>query len=77
MAERKVGSQSVNLTPNHSKSGIALNYVCASNVPHIFEEGYNFSLDLALIGGHQKKLLTFKMAIVVLSGLLTSETWEK
>ncbi len=36
MFKRKVGSQSVNLTPNHKKLGIALNYVHAGGMSHIF-----------------------------------------
>jgi hypothetical protein len=35
MAEKKAGNQSVNLTPDHKKSGIALIYVCASGMRHI------------------------------------------
>jgi hypothetical protein len=33
--KKKVRSQSVNLTFDYQKSGIALNYVCASDVPYI------------------------------------------
>jgi hypothetical protein len=35
MAKRRARSQSINLISNHSKSGIALNYMCASGMPHI------------------------------------------
>jgi hypothetical protein len=35
MAERKVGSQNVNLTPDHSKLRIAPNYVREGGMPHV------------------------------------------
>jgi hypothetical protein len=35
MAKSKAGSQSVNLTPDHEKSGIALIYLCAYDMLHI------------------------------------------
>jgi hypothetical protein len=35
MAKRKVGSQIVNLTPNHLKLEISLISLCAGDVPHI------------------------------------------
>jgi hypothetical protein len=38
MDERRDGNQSVNLTPDHKKSGIALIYVCASGMQHIIRK---------------------------------------
>jgi hypothetical protein len=38
MAKKRVGSQIVNLTPNHYKSKIALISLCVSGVPHIVEK---------------------------------------
>jgi hypothetical protein len=35
MAKRKVGSQTVNLTPDHKKSGIDPIYLSTDNVQHI------------------------------------------
>jgi hypothetical protein len=35
MAEKKVVSQSVNLTPNHYKLGLAMSYVHVKGVPYI------------------------------------------
>ncbi len=37
MAKRRVGSQIVNLTPDHKKSGIDPIYLVAGGVPHIVE----------------------------------------
>jgi hypothetical protein len=59
MAKRKVGSQIGILTPHHGKSEIDPIPLCrwgATRRWKALDEGYNFGLNLVLIGGLHEKL---------------------
>jgi hypothetical protein len=56
MAKRKVWSQSVNLTLEHLKLGIALIYLHASGVPHIVKK---FSMKAIIFFDNSPQLKIF------------------
>jgi hypothetical protein len=70
---KKVRSRSVNLIIDHYKLGITLNYICASDVPHIvgkFLTMLQLWLDFTLIKGLHKKSWASKVARVLILRIL-------
>jgi hypothetical protein len=73
MAQKKVGSQDVNLIPNHYKLGITLNYVHVGGMPILlenFRQGLQLASNLTSIKGLHKKLWVFKKVRNIISRIV-------